>query len=785
MKGVIMQVMHRLIRLLVKVFADVFAFIPGMVFMTAVFVRLVYIQPLQALAADCYSCAHWAILTDCTAFDPANRYGKINEFLKAILMRRLVTILLVIVFMVPSFVAFAQDQSCSKPKISVNADAITEEIYDFFQSQYAADTEHDNMLPGFDTWQTEEVWRIRIHDHILQILQEYNPYVEFISNDPENGDYQFTYSIYLIAIDEILPETGNSFSKTGYNIRSKFTSSDACGVDAWVLKDKMSSNLDLFQAIRNLVGFHFYDINRITYYHEKKYPTPVRGPRIEAHKTRNSLSPLLNERKSDLQIKVYNCKNELGYDIKGNQYVFVPRETARGEFNPTHGQQLIFTFPNYLKLGIQTPEGASATYELKKGTQPGIEKVEIYTCGRDRKETKTIELNIDGLEIQVKPKQSTIFSDEKTSIDIYFNRISPNGKKRPIADKQLNLSVKGIVDGSISESKKVTTDSSGKATIEYKAGKKDELITIAASYHPKDYPDVVTGSSRINVISKEYEWKGSLNLEGIQRFQCNAEEQTSELGRYEVRANDEITRKVNLTISMDDFDLALNPAIPATHLIVDASGEMNSVYNEDHFTAVRAVKTWCFSKKWISPGSWNTRHKTWSSQVDRQIKKENINLLITKDMELNKEAMQDLQKQMQEAAQNNDMAAIQKLKGQMVGMVQGNQDNNTIPIRIRIEIVFDLTEKDTITSTYERKVYDVCLGRYEVDESGTNTIELPMAEPVVAELKGTYIRGKDGRDIITANSNKTETLQSDFYKEICPDVIITINGQINLERLRK
>jgi hypothetical protein len=28
---------------------------------------------------------------------------------------------------------------------------------------------------------------------------------------------------------------------------------------------------------------------------------------------------------------------------------------------------------------------------------------------------------------------------------------------------------------------------------------------------------------------------------------------------------------------MDDFDLALNPAIPATYLIVDASGEMNCV----------------------------------------------------------------------------------------------------------------------------------------------------------------------------------------------------------------
>lgn len=282
-----------------------------------------------------------------------------------------------------------------------------------------------------------------------------------------------------------------------------------------------------------------------------------------------------------------------------------------------------------------------------------------------------------------------------------------------------------------------------------------------------------------------YEWSGTLSLEVTRRFQCNAEEQTSELGRREVRANDEITQKVNLTIGMDDFDLTKQPAIPGTHLIRDASGEMNGQHNKDHFTASRSDKTWCYSQKWISPGSWNTRYETWSGQVDRQIKKENINLLITKDMELNKEAMQDLQKQMQEAAKNNDMAAIQELKGQMVGMVQGNQDNNTIPIRIRIEIVFDITEKDLVKMTWEYKGDDVCLETDDKNESGTNNIELPIALPMAIEMKGTYTRGKDGRDIITANINKTENSQSDFYKEICPDVITTINGQINLERLRK
>ena len=114
-------------------------------------------------------------------------------------------------------------------------------------------------------------------------------------------------------------------------------------------------------------------------------------------------------------------------------------------------------------------------------------------------------------------------------------------------------------------------------------------------------------------------------------------------------------------------------------MIRDASGEMNCMISEDHL--------------WISPDS----HVTLSGQASRTIKKENINLLIVKDIELDKDAMKSLQKQMQEAAKNKDYAAIQNLSGQMAGMVQGDQKSNVIPIRIRIEIGFDITKKDIIT----------------------------------------------------------------------------------------
>ncbi|RLD30151.1 MAG: hypothetical protein DRI73_10585, partial [Bacteroidetes bacterium] len=271
----------------------------------------------------------------------------------------------------------------------------------------------------------------------------------------------------------------------------------------------------------------------------------------------------------------------------------------------------------------------------------------------------------------------------------------------------------------------------------------------------KPHEEIATCDLRI----KHYAWNGSFNIDVTKRFQCNVQEKASEIRHEEIRANDEHTQRANVTIGMDDFDLAVNPSIPGTRLIREASGEMQCMMNEDHFTATRLEKTECynesagegeFSHIWVSPGNWSTKHETLSGQASRTIKKGNINLLIVKDIELDKDAMKSLQKQMQEAAKNKDYAAIQNLSGQMTGMVQGDQNSNIIPIRIRIEIGFDITKKDLITKTFNYKSYNVCLKENE-DDNGSNNIELPIAIPMVVEMKGTYTRGEDGSDIINAS----------------------------------
>ena len=626
--------MHRLIRLLVKVFADVFALIPGTAFMTAVFVCLVSIQPLQALAADCYGCARRAVLTNCTAFDPANIYGNMNDETGNPTTEGLAA------FCSNIFSRLAEQ--CSECSNCFHFQKLQSEMLDW-QSQNS-----DIMNIGSGWSFPEYGFKVDLVSGLP--LEEVHP----VNGRPVVS--RLTVEMYFLGEEEELVHRWTSLGTLSTDRLSQTTGSGL--------------GRQLSKLIRNGTPYHV-----LAWSFEKKPDQCRVEPEKEEVREGEEIDIVLSDFCDALQQPSREFNRILVHAYEGK--ILNGERCAAG--------------PDYRVFRLDE-QPITVRYRAPKSGEADSDRITVYNA-------------------------CEILPPEKSPL---------------------------------------------RATSPHK--------------------EIATCDLRL----KHYAWKGSLNLEVTRRFQCNEEEQISELSRREVRANDEKTQKVNLTISMDDFDLALNPAIPATHLIVDASGEMNCVYNEDHFTAIRSVKTWCLSlKRWESPGGWSTRHETWTGEAFRHIKKENINLLIVKDMEFNKAAMQDLQQQMQEAAQNKDMAAIQKLKGQMVGMIQGDQDSNTIPIRIRIEIAFDLTKKDPITTTYERKVYNVCLGRYENDESRTNTIELSIAHPMAAELKGTYIRGKDGRDTITATVDMTETSYDIFGSGICPDATITIKGQINLERLRK
>ena len=437
-------------------------------------------------------------------------------------MKKIKLFYISILFLVSYNNNFAQEP-CSEIKVAVYPDWDTyfyekSEVYNYFQEQYGPDLKTDNM-PGFSDEQSEEDWQNSVHEYLFKQICEFNPEVHFVSKGGDECDYSFDYNIGLIGIDTS-PYSYDGV--TGYQLAGKLSTNNACGKD-YAIDIYFGTHLHLSQAIKNMIA-KFGLIDRVLYYYEKNHIAPPRGPKILTnYKDRNYLSPLENERKLEFYLEVRDCKNQIVFEHSNDgQEVRIENNLERAKLKNNIKQHAAFTVNtgNPLVIRFEYPKKASIFYELKNGVKPEIAKLEIETCGRDRKETKILSINIHGLEILVKPQKSVIKSGESTNVDLYFNIVSPSGEKWPVAGKELNISVKGIVDGSISPKKKVVTNSEGKATLKYKAGRKDEKITISASYQPVKYPDKVIGSSTINVIPNNSAWNGKLTYKFTTQFDC-------------------------------------------------------------------------------------------------------------------------------------------------------------------------------------------------------------------------------------------------------------------------
>jgi len=142
--------------------------------------------------------------------------------------------------------------------------------------------------------------------------------------------------------------------------------------------------------------------------------------------------------------------------------------------------------------------------------------------------------------------------------------------------------------------------------------------------------------------------------------------------------------------------------------------------------------------------------------------------------------MMEIQRQLAEAGKNVDRKAIEEMKDQMVKMVQGDKNSNTFPVIIKVLLGFG-GKSDPVSTTYDYVNYDVCLAK-EDNESRSNTLDYPLITAVAAEFKGTFTRGDNGQDKITARVDSTETTRGSFYSDICPEKITITSGEITLER---
>jgi hypothetical protein len=117
----------------------------------------------------------------------------------------------------------------------------------------------------------------------------------------------------------------------------------------------------------------------------------------------------------------------------------------------------------------------------------------------------------------------------------------------------------------------------------------------------------------------------------------------------------------------------------------------------------------------------------------------------------------------------------------MRNMMQGNQGSSSIPVKVALNISTGSIYYP-VYATYERKAFDVCSGDFDENESRSETLEMPLALPLGAEMKGLYTRDDKGNDRIEASIKDSQPYYVTFGSGICPEGIMTITGNITLER---
>jgi len=294
------------------------------------------------------------------------------------------------------------------------------------------------------------------------------------------------------------------------------------------------------------------------------------------------------------------------------------------------------------------------------------------------------------------------------------------------------------------------------------------------------------------IAGSGFAWIGTIELEITETYICDVEEQTSELGHKRVIAGDHKSTVADILIGMTDFNLPANGASTGAKLQY-ISGQVTLNMSEDHTINGNAERTQCHNSgtgrwEWVSPGNWSTRHETLAAQAYCDIEEGGLNLLIVKkaigeksEADNMQQQMAEMQAKLQEALSTMDQQAMDKIKGEMRKILQGDQNSASIPIKAVIEIAFGAKNYPVYT-TYERKVYNVCTGDYEENESRSETLEMPIIPPFGTEMEGVYTRDENGNDRIDASINDTQPLYKTFGSGICPEGTITITGNITLER---
>ena len=254
--------------------------------------------------------------------------------------------------------------------------------------------------------------------------------------------------------------------------------------------------------------------------HEKAHPVPPRGPSISVALNPTSVTAEDIRDTTTLTATITNCAGE---PVPGAK-VFFEGKTARGwvrgdgesEESGWYGWQ-------YTVAGADGT--ARATYRLDpaRGTGAGKDTVAIGTNGRGGKDaTVRVDIPITGVMLEARPAKPEIPPEGETDITVSLFELTPDGSRRPLADRSIYLekfrlsdNVRVITAGKTDNHNNPLTDANGEVLLKFIAGKKEgtEQMRILFQDVGTGYADAVETWVEIRVKKDEYtgtvNWKES------------------------------------------------------------------------------------------------------------------------------------------------------------------------------------------------------------------------------------------------------------------------------------
>ena len=295
-------------------------------------------------------------------------------------MSKLILTASIILLLLYSGLVSGQESQCPRFKVCVKNDGVYND-----STLYYLNKRHNKDL-------TIESWISEINSKIVEELNNAGSSdLTFFSsslNPEQEIDLFFYWSLKLWSVNKDHPDNkyANSYIKDGilnltnqkivFLMRSQINILSPCVPNyESILSIETTYEENIYQLTKNLVGMNS-PLDRQIWDWESQHLAPAREPQMEVRYEKEYLSLLDEEsRKTEIYIKVKNCRDQYVYNQFHSQPVYFLKETDRLQSRNSNKCDDGPPWGPFITIFTNAEFEAICAYSVKKGLNPSIEKL--------------------------------------------------------------------------------------------------------------------------------------------------------------------------------------------------------------------------------------------------------------------------------------------------------------------------------------------------------------------------------------------------------------------------